>query len=115
MLFGSSIRLAVLNGCKGAVVSKTHVFYGMAQKLVRVGVPAVVAMQHEIFDDTAIAFAREFYYSLLANYSIDAAVSDARQALVRNLGIARQDWGTPVLFMRTGGAEVFETGMNWFK
>jgi hypothetical protein len=69
-------------------------------------------MQHKIFDDTAILFAKSFYYSLLAHYSVDAAVFDARQALVRSLGMARQDWGTPVLFLRTGGAEVFETGMN---
>lgn len=115
MIFGSSIRLAVLNSCESAVASSQHAFYGLAQKIVHVGVPAVVAMQHKIFDDTAIAFTWEFYHSLLANYSIDAAVYDARQALAKKLGLARQDWGTPVLFMRTGGAEVFESGMNTLK
>ncbi len=115
MLFGSSIRLVVLNSCEGAVAPESNIFYGVAQKIVRVGVPAVVAMQHKILDDTASMFAKFFYYSLLTYYSIDAAVYDARRSLVKTLGIARQDWGTPVLFLRTGGAEVFETGVNSLK
>jgi len=115
MLFGSSIRLVVLNSCEGAVAPENNVFYGVAQKIVRVGVPAVVAMQHRILDQTSSLFAKSFYRSLLTYYSIDAALYDARQALVKKLGIARQDWGTPVLFLRTGGAEVFETGLNSLK
>jgi len=113
MLHGSSIRLAVLNSCEGAQAPKNNIFFGVAQKIVRVGVPAVVAMQHQIFDDTAILFAKSFYYSLLAYYSIDAAVYDARKAIVKKLGISRQDWGTPVFFLRSGVAEIFET--KWYE
>jgi CHASE2 domain-containing sensor protein len=107
ILHESSLRMAVLNSCEGAVSSKTNLFFGVAQKLVKVGVPAVVGMQHEIRDDVAILFAREFYYSLLAHYSVDAAVVDARRAIVNRIGLGRQDWGTPVLFMRADGAKLF--------
>ena len=107
LLIGSTVRLAVLNSCEGAVASTESVFHGVAQKIVRVGVPAVVAMQHKVFDTAAIEFASSFYYSLLTHYSVDAAVHDARQSLFKKFGLAKQAWGTPVLFMRTGGAEVF--------
>lgn len=96
----SSIRMAVLNCCEGAMASGENLFFGIAQKLVRVGVPAVVAMQHSIIDDTAIIFSREFYSSFIFHFSIDKAVSDARFAILKEFGLDRQDWGTPVLFLR---------------
>ncbi len=108
ILHESSIRMVVLNSCEGAVAPEINTFFGVAQKLVKVGVPAVVAMQHKIHDDVAILFSREFYSSLLANYSVDAALMDARRAIMRRFGIDRQYWGTPVLFMRADGTKIFE-------
>ncbi|GEM_PF-3047648 len=103
----SSIRLAVMNSCKGAEAPITSPFHGVAQKLVKVGVPAVVAMQHLIRDDTAVLFTETFYSTFMACYSIDAAVTEARRAIMRRAGINRQDWGAPVLFMRADGAKIF--------
>jgi len=105
----SSIRLAVLNSCESAVSAPKDIFFGVAQKLVKVGVPAVVAMQDKIYDDVAIVFAETFYYALLAHYSVDAAVAEARQAIFTRFGLGRPDWGTPVLFMRADGERIFRT------
>jgi len=107
ILHQSSIRLTVMNSCKGAEAPITSPFYGVAQKLVKVGVPAVVAMQHLIRDDTAVLFTQTFYSTFMACYSIDAAVTETRRAIMRRAGINRQDWGTPVLFMRADGAKIF--------
>jgi len=104
----SSIRLAILNSCKGAAAPNTSPFFGVAQKLVKVGVPAVIAMQHLIRDDIAVVFAKTFYSTFLSSFSVDMAVTEARRAIMRHTGgLNRQDWGTPVLFMRADGAKIF--------
>ncbi len=103
----SSIRLAILNSCEGAASSNANTFLGVAQALVKVGVPAVVAMQHTIRDDTAILFSKTFYSAFLVHFSVDAAVTETRRAIMKRVGLNRQDWGTPVLFMRADGAKIF--------
>jgi hypothetical protein len=60
ILNDSSIRLAVLNCCEAAVTPKTNELLGVVQKLVKVGVPAVISMQHKIQDDIAILFTKTF-------------------------------------------------------
>jgi CHASE2 domain-containing sensor protein len=106
-LQNSSIRLVILNSCEGAKGEKSNAFLGVAQALVKGGVPAVVAMQHKILDDIALLFSQAFYTSFLTNFSIDAAIADARHAIMNRVGLSRQDWGTPVLFMRADGAKIF--------
>jgi hypothetical protein len=108
LLHESSVRLVVLNSCESATASEHNALTGVAQTLVNVGVPAVVAMQFRIFDDTAKIFSKAFYSTLITNYSIEAAVTHARMSIRR---IARQDllgWATPVLFMRTQNGAIFE-------
>ena len=56
-----SLRLAVLNACNGARASHENTFAGTAQVLVQHGVPAVIAMQSEVMDETACRFAEKFY------------------------------------------------------
>lgn len=99
-LLGShhTLRLAVLNACEGARGSRVDPFGGVAQALVRGGLPAVVAMQFEITDDAALVFARELYEAVADNDPIEAAVAEARKALHHELdGV---EWGTPVLHIR---------------
>lgn len=55
-----SLRIAVLNACEGARSGTADPFAGLAQTLIRQGVPAVVAMQFEISDPAAIAFSAGF-------------------------------------------------------
>ncbi len=107
LLHETTIKLVVLNSCEGAVATETNAFTGMAQNLVRVGVPAVIAMQYPIADAAAVLFSKSFYSTLITNYSIDAAVADTRRYLMTKFGLSRQDWATPVLFMRASEGRIF--------
>jgi hypothetical protein len=57
-------RLVVLNSCLGAATGINDLFSGTAAALVRGGISAVAAMQYEISDTAAIAFARGFYTAI---------------------------------------------------
>ena len=100
-----SLRLVVLNACEGARTSSEDLYAGVAQTLVRQGIPAVLAMQFEIFEDAATTFAQEFYSAIVDNYPVDAALSEARKAIFASNNDV--EWGTPVLFMRTPDGTLF--------
>lgn len=96
------LKLVVLNACEGARISPESPFLGIAPNLVRLGIPAVVAMQYSILDEAAIAFAREFYFALFRGPNagrIDWAISHARNALARDFPDQREQ-AAPVLFLR---------------
>lgn len=108
------MKLIVLNACQGAQVSPTRPFIGIAPQLVRLGIPAVVAMQFSIYDEAAVVFAREFYFALFQGPNagrIDWALSHARNTLAREFPDDREA-ATPVLFMRAPEGVLFypETG-----
>jgi hypothetical protein len=106
MLRGRGVNLAVLNACEGARTSATDPFSGVAQSLLQKGIPAVVAMQFEITDSAAIQFSKGFYEAVADGYPIDAAVSEARLAVVA--GGNYLEWATPVLFMRAPDGRIFD-------
>lgn len=109
VLIDSSVKFVILNSCESAVSTQMDAFTGVAQNLVRVGVPAVLAMQFkDIFDDTSIWFSKNFYSTFIKNHSIDAAVAEARRYIMAKTGLEQQDWATPVLFMRAYGEKIFE-------
>ena len=81
--------------------------HGMAAALVRMRLPAVVAMQQPIRDDDAIAFARIFYEVLAEGHQVDVAVSEGRIAL----SMAHQAsyaWSTPVWHLRPSDGLLLE-------
>lgn len=92
------LRLAVLNSCVGAKTSPDDVFAGVAQSLVRAGVPAVVAMRSRISDRAALAFAERFYEALAKDLPIEGALAEARWAMHGNG--EDLEWSTPLLYMR---------------
>ena len=99
-------RLAVLNACEGARSDDVgDPFAGMAQSLVRQGLPAVVAMQFEITDDAAITFAQELYGAIADGFPLEAALAEARGA-IRDEGNPTE-WGTPVLYSRAPDGQLF--------
>ena len=103
----TSLRLVVLNSCKGARTTLTDPFSGIATSLVALGLPAVVAMQFSISDDAAIVFAEELFTSLVGRqYPIDAAVAEARKAIFAE--VSEIEWATPVLFLRAFDGRLFE-------
>jgi CHASE2 domain-containing sensor protein len=98
-----TMKLVLLNSCKGAQLSSTEPLLGMAAQLVKCGVPAVIAMQYEIGDDQAIGFAREFYGALFKGSNkgrVEMALTYARNALLNDFPGDRVI-GAPVLFSRT--------------
>lgn len=92
------LRLALLNACQGAETSGTDPYAGVAQRLVRGGVPAVIAMRTVISDEAAITLARSFYAALANGAAADTALAEARKALFT--GCRAGEWATPVLYMR---------------
>jgi formylglycine-generating enzyme required for sulfatase activity/CHAT domain-containing protein/cytochrome c-type biogenesis protein CcmH/NrfG len=101
-----ALRLAILNACEGARTARNDPFAGVAQQLVRQGIPAVIAMQFEITDKAAIALAREFYDAVVSGYPVDGALAEARKALF-TMG-NDIEWGTPVLYLRATDGRLFD-------
>ena len=100
-------RLAVLNACEGARSDDaSDPFAGLAQSLIRQGLPAVVAMQFEITDDAAIIFAQELYGAIADGLPLEAALAEARGA-IRDEGNLTE-WGTPVLYSRAPDGHLFD-------
>lgn len=102
----ASLRLVFLNACESARAIHGQPFGGVAQHLVQQGVPAVVAMQFPVTDDSAIIFAEEFYRSLADGDSVDTALTEARKIIYAN-GSA-MEWGIPVLFSRSSDNRLFD-------
>ena len=105
-----SMRLAVLNSCEGARATRDDPFAGTAQSLVQQGIPAVIAMQFEITDEAAIGFAQEFYAAMADGYPVDAALGEARKAIFA--GGNDVEWGTPVLYLRSGDGKIFDVDQS---
>ena len=99
------LQLVVLNACEGARTSGRNAFSGVAQMLVRQGLPAVVAMQTAISDRAALVFSHEFYYFLSRGLPIDAAICEVRKAMATS--DQTSEWGTPVL-LRSGSGQPFD-------
>lgn len=101
-----SLQLVVFNSCEGARTAEDDAFSGFATMLVQQGMSAVIAMQFEIGDAAAKAFAGELYYALVQlRYPIDAAVAEARKAIYP---VSPAEFATPVLFLRAGRADLFD-------
>lgn len=108
-----ALRLAFLNACQGAQGAQRNPFGGVAQKLVQQGLPSVLAMQFPISDRAAITLAHTFYQALADGYPIDAATSEARNALY--LAGNEREWGTPVLFTRADDNRLLELPSGDFR
>jgi hypothetical protein len=101
-----SLRLVVLNACEGACLeSRDDPFSGVAQLLVKKGVPAVIAMQKEMSDKAAVDFAVHFYRALSRRLPVDAALFDVRRELHRQ---HTEEWHVPVLYLSSRSGEIFE-------
>ena len=102
-----TLRLAVLNACEGARGGGLDIFSSTASILVRRGIPAVLAMQDEMTYRAAVEFACGFYEAVADGLPVDAAVSEARQAV--SLAVTNTvEWGTPVLHMRAPDGLLFD-------
>lgn len=106
----STLRLALLNVCDSARVSRDDPFAGAAQSMVQNGVPAVIAMQARITDLAAITFAREFYSALADRYPVDAALAEARKAI--SAKTQTPEWGIPVLYTSSPDGRILDIAFS---
>lgn len=108
-----SLRLVVLNSCRGAEIRprpERSPFGTVALSLIESGIPAVVAMQDEITDPAAIAFAEAFYGSLLSSGRVEQAVTHGRQHIkdTENEGADEGEWELPALYLLPKDGRLFE-------
>ena len=100
----AGVRAAVLGACRSGRRGDVNVWSSVATALLKAELGAVVGMQYTIRDESAIAFAGEFYRALVAGLPVDEAVTNGR------LAIARDDvrgWGVPVLYLRAPDGVIF--------
>ena len=105
-----SLRLVVLNACEGARSASDDPFGGVAQALVRRGIPAVVAMQFEISDPAALVFSPSFYQAIAQGRPVDVATVEARKTMFARGHTV--EWATPVLYLRSQDGRVFTRRWN---
>jgi hypothetical protein len=106
-LRSAGVRVVFLGGCETGRRDGVNTWSGIAPALMRVGIPAAVAMQYAVFDDAAVAFARRFYQALSVGLSLDEAVAAGRLAILNRGCRDDVEWGVPVLYMRAGDGVVF--------
>jgi hypothetical protein len=97
--------LVVLNCCSGAADGSAETLSSVAGQLIRRGVKAVVAMQRQISDASAVAFSREFYRAVASGAPIDYAILIARHEMSRHQGIG---WSVPALFLQIRDGVLFD-------
>ena len=108
LLNGSTIRLVFLNACETAQTASRTDAYGVADVLVKAGVPAVVAMQTAVRDDYAILFAQQFYRGVTQGLMLDDCVVNGRWAVRLKAGSGSFDWAIPVLTTRVSDGRLFK-------
>ncbi len=97
LLYLSACESAVRDDAPATQPERHSPFVGLAPKLVRAGVPAVLAMQDLVPMTSARAFASAFYDSLQEHGIVDRALNEARSRLFT---LSDSHWDIPVLFMR---------------
>lgn len=104
LLANNGIQLAVFNSCRGAHAATADPTEdtgerNLAEALVRLGIPAVLAMAERIPDDVALTLARLFYRNLNQGYPVDLSLSRARQGLISAYGSNQLYWALPILYL----------------
>lgn len=116
-LVGKGVRLVVLSACHGASGNFADDFSVIAKTLVERGIPAVVANQMPIHDDTIAPFVGTLYIQLLDHGDLDFAVQQGRLAIKSVLEDAtlapvqeatNLDWGVPTLYRHISASQMFE-------
>jgi tetratricopeptide (TPR) repeat protein len=96
-----NLRLVVLSGCLTAQMAHRDALRGVATALLEGRIPAVLAMQYSILDESATKFAKTFYTALGRGECPEAALYEARRDLSFARGDERADWGLAALYLRT--------------
>lgn len=107
LLRAAGVRLVVLNACQSGRRGGARVWGGLAATLTKAGIPAVLAMQASIHDESATRFSRGLYRALAAGLSLDEAVTAGCLAALAMAVPNDIDWGLPVLYLRSPDGLLF--------
>jgi CHAT domain-containing protein len=105
-LADSDAQLVFLSACGSGVTHGVSVFNGIAPALIRIGIPAVVAMQASPPDGSSTLFVQRFYDALAKGTDWDdvaAAVGNGRRAIFRPQAGEPVSWFMPVVYLRKNG------------
>ncbi len=109
LLRNAGVRLVILGACDTGRRNGRNMWNGIAPALTREKITAVVAHQFNIYDDCAILLADKVYYRVLAGFTIDESLFEARQAMYQYKGLENRDWGAPVLYSHDKDGILFPT------
>lgn len=107
MGYDDHLGLISMATCESAQSDDPQGFLGISTQLVQRGIPAVVAMQYEVYIKTAKVFMEDFYTSVTNHKPIDWAVQSARNAISLEFGLDNREFATPVIYMRARDGNVF--------
>lgn len=100
LLLDHGLRLAVLNACNSAVGRRGQdVFNGLAQRLIKAGIPGVVATPFRLDWEAAVGFARYLYQHLGQGEPLIEAMNYSRRRL-RHRRATPREWYRPALYLR---------------
>lgn len=102
-----NLRLVTLLACHSGTATTADPFSGLGPAILKLGIPAVVAMRRALSLEAATLFTEHFLGALARNPCVDTAMNDAR----RQLHLAARDdfeWSTPTLFMRLADGLLWE-------
>jgi len=100
LLLDHGLRLVVLNACNSAVGRRgENVFNGLAQSLIRAGIPAVVATPFRLDWEAAVGLARYLYQHLGQGEPLIEALDHSRRRL-RHRRATPREWYRPALYLR---------------
>jgi hypothetical protein len=102
------LRLVVLSGCQTARTSDVDAFRGVATGLLQESIPAVLAMQFSILDQSGIKLAEAFYAALAQGDTSTQAAQRVRLALWQFDEGPGYDWGIPALYLRAQGMHLID-------
>ncbi len=121
LLSDNNILVVVLNACRSAWSASAEEssdsngkplqqsFDSLAKELIRYGVPVVVAMQYNIYVNTAACFVSSLYHHLQGGEVLSDAFTQARRDLFENPDRTSEtgsyplkDWMVPLMFRAAG-------------
>jgi len=112
------VQLVFLGACETGRRDEQNAWSGVVTNLMAAGIPAAIAMQYKIWDESAITFSRTFYKAMAAGLPLEQAVSLGRIAVFNQCDALKdqeqrqkywRDWGVPVLYCRVRGNFVLPT------
>lgn len=111
-LEGKSTQLVFLAACETGGFSPDGL-RGFAQSLLLESeVPAIVAMQYEVYDKEANELTARFFETLSAFRPVDVALAEARKAITDEHKTIR-DVFAPVMYLQGSSSELFQRARNW--